>query len=405
MLGGFHKKLGKVVIPLVVLLGSIANVSFAVTAPAVTILTPPVTENVGTPLRVVFDSKGEFLVCDPRVGGVSRFDTHGKLIKVLKTQAPPQGIAFNDKGNLLVSQGDSVVVLDQNGEELGRLGSGVGQFKKANGIAVDAAGFVYVVDSLDNNVKVFTAAGQFVRAIGAKGAGAGQFSMPTGIAYEKSGNEIAVADTLNGRVQFFSATGNFDFIKSIGSFGTKPLQFRSPVGVAFEYGVAGSLNRMYVVDTYQNNVQVIDPAGDGKFLAYIGNSGLANGQLMIPVDVAFDQASRRIFVANGSGYISMYGIDGGMNPAEYTIQTLGVDPVSHKVGTANITIRGTVESHAGVVVTTNTAAVAAPVVYTSATTWKCNVSGLAAGTNELTVAATYSNGTVAKHAVGIVYVP
>lgn len=405
MLDGFHKNFGRVVISLVVLLGSLATVSSAATVPAVTVLTPPVTKDVGTPLRVVIDSKGDFFVTDPRVGGVSKFDSHGQLINVLKTQTPPQGIAFNDNGNLLVSQGDSVVILDQYGTELGRLGSGVGQFKKANGIAVDAAGFAYVVDSLDNNVKVFTAAGHFVRAIGAKGTGAGQFSMPTGIAYEKSANQIAIADTLNGRVQFFSASGNYDFIKSIGSFGTKPLQFRAPAGLAFEYGMAGGLSRMYVVDTYQNNVQVIDPAGNGKFLAYIGNNGFSNGQLMVPVDVVFDQLNRRIVVANGAGYLTMYGIDGGTNPTDNTPHTLGIDPVPHQVGTANITISGTVESHASVVVTTNTAAVAAPVVYTSATTWKCSVSGLAAGSNELTVAAAYSSGMVAKHAVGINYTP
>ena len=405
MSGGFHKALGRVVIPLVVLLGSLASVAIAATVPAVTILTPPVTKNVGTPLRVVFDSNGDFFVTDPRVGGVSKFDSHGQLINVLKTQKPPQGIAFNDKGNLLVSQGDSVVILDQFGTELGQLGSGVGQFKKANGIAVDAAGFAYVVDSLDNNVKVFTAAGHFVRAIGTKGTGVGEFSMPTGIAYETSANEIVVADTLNGRVQFFSASGNYDFIKSIGSFGTKPLQFRSPVGLAFEYDMAGGLSRMYVVDTYQNNVQVVDPAGNGKFLAFIGNNGFSNGQLMVPVDVVFDQTNQRILVANGSGYLTMYGIDGGTNPTDNASPTLGIDPVPHKVRTGNFTISGTVESHTSVVVTTNTAAVAAPVVYTSATTWKCNVNGLAAGINELTVDAANSSGMVAKHVVGIIYTP
>lgn len=405
MLDKFPPVFDRTFIPLIALVISLSAVSHAATAPSVTILTPPVTKNVGSPLRVVFDVNGDFWVADPRVGGVSKFDAQGNFIRTLKTQAPPQGIAISSDGSLLVSQVNSVVVLGQDGAELGRLGSGAGQFRKANGIAIDSTGFIYAVDSLDNNVKVFTAAGRFVRTIGIKGNGDGQFSMPTGIAYEKSTNQIAVTDTLNSRVQFFSASGNYDFIKSIGTFGVKPLQFRSPVGVTFDYDASGKLNRMYVADTRQNNIQVIDPADSGKFLANIGNNGFANGQLAVPVDVAFDQFNQRIAVANSYGNITMYGIDGGATPADNAVGTLNINPVPQQVATNNITIAGTVDSYAKVVVTANTAAIAAPVTYVSANTWNCSISGLVAGSNELTVTATDSNGAVAKQALAITYTP
>lgn len=381
---------------------SLITAVYGATAPVVTVL-QPVTENVGSPLRLVFDGEGNYYVTDPRRGGISRFNSSGQLAGLLKTPVPPQGIALNERGNLLVSQGDAVIILDQSGAEVGRLGSGAGQFGKADGIAVDAAGYVYVVDTLDCKVKVFTAAGQFVRAIGTQGAGPGQFSHPTGIAYEKSANQIAVADTQNGRVQFFDASGNHDFIKSIGSFGTKPLQFKSPVGITFDYDAAGGLNRMYVVDTYQNAVQVLDPSGAGEFLATIGSDGLANGQLTVPLDVAFDRVNRRLAVVNGYGYLTMFGIDGVANAGNGGSGMLGLDPVPARVGRSYVTISGTVGSRARVVVTTNTTAVAAPVVYTSATTWKCSVSGLVAGNNTVTVRATDSMGNVARHAVSVTY--
>jgi len=379
--------------------------SYAGTAPQVTVLSPPVTKHVRSPLRISLDARGDYLVSDPRAGGVSRFTPTGQLVEALKTEAPPQGVALDDKGNLLVSQGDSVAILDQSGRELGRLGSGAGQFGKANGIAVDAAGFVYVADSLANNVKVFNSAGEFVQAIGGKGTGAGQFSLPTGVAYEKSANQIAVADTQNGRVQFFSAAGNFDFVKSIGSLGAGQLQFKTPVGVAFEYSAAGALSRMYVADTSLNTVQVIDPVESGRFLAYIGNDGLANGQLTLPMDVAFDQVNRRVIVVNGNGNLIMYGIDGGLNPAAYAPPALLIDPVTATVGSASVTISGTVEPNAAVVVTTRRPAVAAPVVYTSASTWKCSVRSLPLGKNVLTVTATDAKGRAARHSVGITYTP
>jgi hypothetical protein len=49
--------------------------------------------------------------------------------------------------------------------------------------------------------------------------------------------------------------------------------------------------------------------------------------------------------------------------------------------------------------------VASPIVYTSANTWQCKISGLAAGDNELTVSAKDSTGIVSRHSVDVTYIP
>lgn len=394
----------KVAFPLVALVFSLANLSFAATAPTITVLTPPVTKHLGAPLRMAFDPTGNFFVTDPRTGGVSKFDSRGQFLDSVKTPAAPQGIAINDRGNLLVSQGDSVLIMDQGGTQLGHLGTPTGQFKKANGIAIDVAGYVYVADTMDNNIKVFTSNGRFVKAIGSKGTGPGQFIMPTGVAYEKTTNQIAVTDTQNGRVQFFSASGNYNFLKSIGSFGFAPLQFRSPGGIAFDYDVSGNLNRMYVVDTYLNLVQVIDPTGTGTYLTTIGNNGLASGQLTVPVDVAFDPTSKRLAVVNASGKISMFGVDGGSTPTGAT-QMLSVSPTPNMVSVPSITIDGTVKSTAVIAVKTNTSAVASAVTYSSSGSWSCVINGLIPGANQITITATDSTGLVTRDSVSITYTP
>ncbi len=405
MLIRLRKTIGTIAIPISLLAILQAGASSAATVPVVTVLTPPITNGLASPLRVVIDSKGDFYVSDPRLGGVSKFSSSGQKNMMFKTKLAPQGVAVSDSGKLYVSQGTSVTILDQAGNVLGSIGSGIGQFKQANGIAVDAAGFVYVADSLDNNVKVFNSLGQFVKTIGTSGTAAGQFSMPTGIAYDKSSNQIAVADTQNGRIQFFSASGNFNFVKSIGSFGVLALQFKRPVGVTFEYDAAGKLSRMYVADIFLNTIKVIDPAGSGTLLACIGKNGLANGQLVIPMDVAFDHLQKRLLVANGTGSMTLYGIDGGVGPAVPATLALAVDPVPANTGSANITINGAVDSSAKVTVATNNTAVAAPVVYTSSTNWKCNVSGLLPGDNIVTITAINSSGGISKHAIGVSYNP
>ncbi len=405
MFNNVSKLVGCTVISLFLVVISLANDSTAATAPIVTVLTPPITSNVGSPLRIAFDSKGDFFVADPRVGGVSKFSSQGQSLEVIKIQGVAYGVALDGKGNLLVGKGDVVAVLDGSGNQIHLLGSGVGQFKKSSGIAVDAAGFVYVADSKDNDVKVFTSTGSFVKAIGTPGDGNGQFNMPTGVAYEKSSNQIAVTDTANGRVQFFNAGGNFEYVKTIGSFGVGQLQFRTPVGVTFEYAANGAVARMYVVDTYQNNIQVIDPAGAGTYLSSIGASGFSSGDLMIPLDVVFDKTSRRLLVANGSGQITQYGIDGGNVQVVDAPKVLGVDPVPHRVNSSSIIISGTVDGNYNVVVKSKNSPAPLQVVYTSANTWKCNVSGLARGNNTITIKAVDTNGVIAKHAVGVIYAP
>lgn len=389
-----------VIIPAVLVI-SLTSVSSAATVPVVTVLSP-VTRNVSSPVRIALDQQGNYYVTDPRAGGVSKFTAYGRLMKSIPTQLPPLGVALNDQGNLVVTQGSYVVILDQNGAELGRLGSGAGQFKKANGIAIDGNGYVYVVDSLDDNVKVFTADGQYVKAIGGTGTAVGQFTMPTAIAYEKKANQIVVTDTLNGRLQFFDASTHV-VVKSIGKLGANALQFSSPQGISFEYDAAGNASRMYVVDTFQSTVQVIDPAGAGTFLAFISSFGTANGQLVVPGDVAYDPLNKRLIVTNGYGYLTMFGIDGGTNPTKTTPPVLAIDPVAANVSTPNITISGTVEASSTVAVTTGSTAVASAVAYTSATTWTCDITGLVPGSNIVTATATDGAGNTASQTATVVY--
>ena len=56
------------------------------------------------------------------------------------------------------------------------------------GIAVDASGNVYITDRDNNSVRKFTSWGNPIQVGGSGGTGDGQFSHPTGIAVDPSGN-------------------------------------------------------------------------------------------------------------------------------------------------------------------------------------------------------------------------
>lgn len=289
----------------------------AVPSPVVTTLAS-VRDGIRTPVRLATDTSGNFYVTDPRGGGILKYDNAGNLVQTIAGVNSIFGIAIAPNGDLLASQGTSVAVIDSTS---GTMRTQFGTFRGANGIAVDNAGTIYVTDSLDSCVQVFTStyqplvtgkasAGKPANSFGSFGKATGQFVRPTGITFEKLSNQLAIADMHSGQIQFYSTSGVYQ--SSLGSFGSGPLRFTSPQSIAFEYTSDGSaVSRMYVVDSFQATIQVID-GSSGAFLSYIGSYGLAEGELVTPGDVLFDRydpLNGRLLVTNGSGRLSFFSID------------------------------------------------------------------------------------------------
>jgi sugar lactone lactonase YvrE len=91
----------------------------------------------------------------------------------------------------------------------GKTGTATGQFATGGGgVAVDRSGNVYVADSDNNRVQVFSAKGSFLRKWGSIGGGDGQFTRAEDVAVSPDGS-IWVADDGGGRYQQFSAGGAF----------------------------------------------------------------------------------------------------------------------------------------------------------------------------------------------------
>jgi sugar lactone lactonase YvrE len=91
----------------------------------------------------------------------------------------------------------------------GKDGSANGQFMNPKGIATDKAGNVYVADTDNNRVQVFSKTGAFLRKWGSKGDGNDQFLGAEDVNIAPDGT-VWVADQGNQRLQAFSATGSFD---------------------------------------------------------------------------------------------------------------------------------------------------------------------------------------------------
>ena len=86
----------------------------------------------------------------------------------------------------------------------GRFGLANSSFNLPEGIAVDpSSGNVFVADTANNRIQVFSSNGTFITAWGKFGLVDGNFAYPEDIAVGQQGN-VFVADTANNRIQVFS---------------------------------------------------------------------------------------------------------------------------------------------------------------------------------------------------------
>ncbi len=213
-------------------------------------------------------------------------------------------------------------------------------------IAIGLNDQVYVVDSGNNRILVFSDDGKYLFSFGSPGEGKGQLLGPVGITTASDGS-VLVADRGNHRVQIFDADGKF--LKSISTHIGK--QLVSPVDVVlgdneahlyvtisapthrvfvynnkgradlvwgkpgsnlgdFRYPAAiavGTHDDVYVVDVFNSRVQVFDFSG--KVLATVGSWGITPGKLFRPKGVAI-RDDGKIFVSDSYlGVIQVFNAD------------------------------------------------------------------------------------------------
>ncbi len=177
----------------------------------------------------------------------------------------------------------------------GQSGAGNGQMADPKNVAVDAAGNVYVADTLNHRIQKFDAAGAFLFAFGSQGAGDGQFNEPWGVAVDKNGY-IYVCDTWNHRIQKFDKDGKFvtkwggGLVDTRGVADGQPGVFYGPRAIVVDRN-----GDLLVSDTGNKRIQKFN--ADGVFLGQFGVVGTLDGQFNEQVGLAIDK-NGNIYVAD-----------------------------------------------------------------------------------------------------------
>ncbi len=175
------------------------------------------------------------------------------------------------------------------------------------GIEVSFDGLILVADTWNHRVVVLNNDGQVVREFGSFGDTLdaqvatdlpGQFFGPRDIA--TTANEIYVVDTGNERVQVFTPDGTF--VRAWGGHGSDPSQFIEPVGIA-----VGPDDRVYVADSGNARISVF--ARDGTPLAQWPVEAWQVQAYFEPY-LAFDQYGTLYATSSGTGTVEMFDIEG-----------------------------------------------------------------------------------------------
>ena len=193
----------------------------------------------------------------------------------------PDALAVGPDGSLYVTDlGQRVTVISPAGTVLrrwGRPGTGPGQFRFIPGdpttptdvqgqIAVGPDGKVYVSDSGNARVQVFTPQGRFVRQFGTYGSGKAQFLRPFDLVVDQAGN-VYVEDDQAQTMSKFSPAGKV--IWTIGGASGDPDLVGFHKFSAFDaHGrlviVNDALNRVLYVDASGHKVDAFSPSTAGS---------------------------------------------------------------------------------------------------------------------------------------------
>jgi DNA-binding beta-propeller fold protein YncE len=169
------------------------------------------------PLGITFDADGNLYVTDLNGSQQAfKFDPSGKLLVTYGQDQGflfPNGVAVDADGRVYVTDGNNgrLFVFAADGPILAKIGrgAGAGNLGLPRGIAIDGQGRAFVVDSSGQGVLVYAVleSGQeqpeHLGFFGGHGIADGQFSFPMGVAVDTHGR-VYVADTANGRVQVWS---------------------------------------------------------------------------------------------------------------------------------------------------------------------------------------------------------
>lgn len=206
-------------------------------------------------------------------------------------QGKPTGVSVAPNGHVWVADTHYFRVMEYDADgnllsQFGSYGQEPGQFIYITDIAFAPNGDMYVSEYGGNDrIQVFGPDGAFKFQFGTFGPGEGQFSRPQSLGFSRDGSELFITDACNHRIVVTDPQGTW--LRTISKAG------RAPGELAYPYGmeILGD-DTLLVAEFGNNRIQHFDR--DGRSLGVYGRVGRGEGEVQYPWAVA--AADDRIFV-------------------------------------------------------------------------------------------------------------
>lgn len=264
------------------------------------------------------------IVITPSSFGCFNIGLQTVQIKVSDNSTPvtfnqPTGICVDAAGNIYIADAGSHVIrkIDPASNVTTFAGSGVvgnmdgmgtaASFDTPEGIAIDAAGNLYVTDSKSGLIRVISPAGAVTTLAGTAyytandvGSGLGvSFDKPYGIAVDSHGN-LFVADAGGNKIRKVTPAGLvYTVAGSVQGYADGPgttALFYAPAGITID-----ASDNLYVADTYNNRIRKITPQAFVTTIAGNSQPGLFDG---VGTNANFNQPYNLTIDKNGNIYVA-----------------------------------------------------------------------------------------------------
>jgi sugar lactone lactonase YvrE len=215
----------------------------------------------GKPKGMCCDDDGLIVVLEPHYSRVNHFSEDGKLTRQWGEHGTNDGqlafaraVAPDGRGNIYVSEyalTERVQAFAQTNsawlKTMGRKGASDGEFNRPEGLAFDAQGRLFVADSCNHRIQIFSRDGKWLASYGTPGTGANELSYPYDVRVDGAGFQF-VCEFGNSRIQVFDREHRS--LEVIGRPGSAPGEFSNPWSIALD-----SHGNLYVADSQNHRVQ------------------------------------------------------------------------------------------------------------------------------------------------------
>ncbi len=248
---------------------------------------------LAAPAQVVLDASGNIFIADAENHRIRKVSTSGTITTV----AGADSAGFSGDGSAATNA----------------------RLNGPYGLAVDATGNVFIADYYNNRIRKVNTSG-VIRTIAGTGtagysgdgsaATGAKLNGPCGVAVDAAGN-VYIADINNGRIRKVSTSGVITTVAGVGTFGNSGdggqatnAQIATPYGVSLD-----ASGNIYIVDYFYAVVRKVSPSGVITRVAGIGTAGYSgdgaaatSAALRNPLYVAADN-SGNLFIADYLNYV------------------------------------------------------------------------------------------------------